>query len=80
MEEFQSATAKLSWCSFRSRCTMRCTLTRAGEAARILVPGGRISCSIFCGTAFEEARELYADEWLGFSEAELESMLQNAAS
>jgi ArsR family transcriptional regulator len=27
---------------------------------------------------FEEARELYADEWLGFSEAELESMLQIA--
>jgi ArsR family transcriptional regulator len=27
---------------------------------------------------FEEAREIYSDEWLGFSEAELESMLQNA--
>ena len=27
---------------------------------------------------FEEAREMYADEWLGFSEAELESMLENA--
>jgi ArsR family transcriptional regulator len=27
---------------------------------------------------FEEARELYADEWLGFSEVELEAMLENA--
>ena len=27
---------------------------------------------------YEEAREIYADEWLGFSEAELEGMLQNA--
>ena len=27
---------------------------------------------------FEEARELYADERLGFSEAELESMLEEA--
>jgi ArsR family transcriptional regulator len=28
---------------------------------------------------FEEARELYADEWLGFSETELESMLEKAS-
>jgi ArsR family transcriptional regulator len=28
---------------------------------------------------FEEARELYADEWLGFSEAELEAMLEKAS-
>ena len=27
---------------------------------------------------FEEAREIYADEWLGFSEAELEAMLEKA--
>ena len=27
---------------------------------------------------FEEARELYADEWLGFSESDLESMLQQS--
>jgi ArsR family transcriptional regulator len=27
---------------------------------------------------FEEAREMYADEWLGFSEAELEAMLESA--
>jgi ArsR family transcriptional regulator len=27
---------------------------------------------------FEEARELYADEWLGFSESDLEAMLEEA--
>jgi ArsR family transcriptional regulator len=48
------------------------------EAARILVPGGRIFVLDLLRHRFEEARELYADEWLGFSEAELESMLQNA--
>ena len=48
------------------------------EAARILVPGGRIVILDLVRHRFEEARELYADEWLGFSEAELESMLENA--
>jgi len=48
------------------------------EAARILVPGGRIVLLDLAKHRFEEARELYADEWLGFSEAELESMLQKA--
>jgi len=48
------------------------------EAARILLPGGRIFVLDLLRHRFEEARELYADEWLGFSEAELESMLQNA--
>ncbi len=48
------------------------------EAARILIPGGRIMILDLVRHRFEEARELYADEWLGFSEAELESMLQNA--
>ncbi len=48
------------------------------EAARILVPGGRIMILDLVRHRFEEARELYADEWLGFGEAELESMLQNA--
>jgi ArsR family transcriptional regulator len=42
------------------------------EAARILVPGGRIMILDLVRHRFEEARELYADEWLGFSEAELE--------
>jgi ArsR family transcriptional regulator len=48
------------------------------EAARILVAGGRIVILDLVRHRFEEARELYADEWLGFGEAILESMLQNA--
>jgi ArsR family transcriptional regulator len=48
------------------------------EAARILGPGGRIVVLDLLKHRFEEAREMYADEWLGFSEAELESMLENA--
>lgn len=48
------------------------------EAARILVPGGRVVILDLVKHRFEEAREIYSDEWLGFSEAELETMLQNA--
>lgn len=48
------------------------------EAARILRPGGRVAILDLAKHRFEEAREMYADEWLGFSEAELESMLQLA--
>jgi ubiquinone/menaquinone biosynthesis C-methylase UbiE len=48
------------------------------EAARILVPSGRIVILDLVRHRFEQARELYADEWLGFSESDLESMLQNA--
>jgi ArsR family transcriptional regulator len=50
-----------------------------GEAVRILKPGGRIVILDLARHRFEEARELYADEWLGFSEAELEAMLRKAA-
>jgi ArsR family transcriptional regulator len=49
------------------------------EANRILVPGGRIVILDLVKHRFEEARELYADEWLGFSETELESMLEKTA-
>jgi ArsR family transcriptional regulator len=48
------------------------------EAWRILSPGGRIVVLDLLKHRFEEAREIYADEWLGFSEAELEAMLENA--
>jgi ArsR family transcriptional regulator len=48
------------------------------EAARILKPGGRIVVLDLAKHRFEEARELYADEWLGFGEAELESLLEKA--
>ena len=48
------------------------------EAARILRPGGRIVILDLVQHRFEEARALYADEWLGFSESELEAMLLHA--
>jgi ArsR family transcriptional regulator len=48
------------------------------QAARILRPGGRIAVLDLAKHRFEEAREIYADERLGFSEAELESMLTEA--
>ncbi len=48
------------------------------EAFRILAPGGRIVVLDLLKHRFEEARELYADEWLGFSEADMETMLEKA--
>ena len=48
------------------------------EAWRILRPGGRIVVLDLVKHRFEEARELYADEWLGFSEAEVEAMLEKS--
>jgi ArsR family transcriptional regulator len=48
------------------------------EAARILKPAARLMILDLVKHRFEEARELYADEWLGFTETELESMLQKA--
>ena len=48
------------------------------QAARILRPGGRIAILDLARHRFEEARELYADERLGFSEAELLDLLERA--
>lgn len=48
------------------------------EAARILKPGGTIVVLDLLQHQFEQARELYYDVWLGFSEVELATMLEQA--
>ena len=52
---------------------------RAIDAAlRILKPGGRLIVLDLLQHQFEEARRLYADRWLGFSEAELAGMMEKS--
>jgi len=48
------------------------------EAWRILKAGGRIAILDLNRHHFEEAREMYADLWLGFTEPDIEKLLKNA--
>jgi ArsR family transcriptional regulator len=48
------------------------------EAWRILKPGGRIVVLDLLRHNYEEAREMYADLWLGFTEVELTRFLRQA--
>ena len=41
-------------------------------------PGGRLIVLDLVQHQFDEARELYADRWLGFSESALATMLEKA--
>ena len=47
-------------------------------AHRILKPGGRILLLDLLAHQFENARDLYADLWLGFSEVQIDTFLSNA--
>lgn len=79
MEEVPLATAEADLVFFSQSLHHALHPDRAiKEAFRILAPGGRIVVLDLLKHRFEEARELYADEWLGFSEAEVESMLEKA--
>ncbi len=48
------------------------------EAWRIVKPGGHIAVLDLNRHHFEEAREMYADLWLGFTELEMEKYLKGA--
>jgi ubiquinone/menaquinone biosynthesis C-methylase UbiE/predicted transcriptional regulator len=48
------------------------------SAYRLLKKSGRIVILDLLSHQFEKARELYADQWLGFSEVDLHALLENA--
>jgi ubiquinone/menaquinone biosynthesis C-methylase UbiE len=52
--------------------------TAIDEAYRITRPGGQVVVLDLLKHDFEEARDLYADTWLGFAEVELRGFLESA--
>jgi ArsR family transcriptional regulator len=52
--------------------------TAVDAAFKILKPGGRLIVLDLLQHNFEEAREMYADRWLGFAESDLAAMLEKA--
>ena len=53
-------------------------LKALAAARKMLRPGGKLVILDLLKHTFEKARELYADVWLGFSEVELQEMMQSA--
>jgi ArsR family transcriptional regulator len=65
--------------TFVGEVVMRTEMTAFLQAAhKILRPGGRVAVLDLLAHQCEQARELYADVWLGFTEAELTGFLEDA--